>query len=71
MLKEDVLKIEILGTWEDNFTTDTKKDVVVSLGKGADEDKDEDDKMRRGFHIQVLNKNIIAKAMIAFHYIPM
>ena len=70
MLKEEVLKIDILGNLGDNFTTDTKKDVVVSLGKGWDEDEDEDDKISRGFHLQVLNENMFAKAMLEFHYIP-
>ena len=69
-MKEEVLKIDILGTLGDNFTTDTKKDVVVSLGKGWDEDEDEDDKISRGFHLQVLNENMFAKAMLEFHYIP-
>ena len=69
MMKEEVLKIDILGTLGDNFTKDTKKDVVVSLGKGWDEDEDEDNKISRGFHIQVLNKNMFAKAMLEFYYI--
>ena len=53
MSKENVSKIEILGTWEDNNMTDTKKNVMVSL-QNEDEEEDED-QIARGFPIQVLS----------------
>ena len=65
MAKEGSLKIEMLEsweTWEDNFTKETKKDVVVSLRKDEEEDQ-----MRRGFHIQVLKENTFLKALFAFY----
>ena len=49
----------ILRTWED------KKDVVVSLGT-EDMDEEDEDKMRRGFHIQVLKESMFAKAIYMF-----
>ena len=50
----------VLRTWED------KKDVVVTLGTEDVGEDEYEDKMRRGFHIQVLNESMFAKAMYMF-----